>query len=344
MPRPAVDTTKRPAPPRPKRLAPLPAPDPVELYALGLGESSRRTMRAALARFARLCGDGKRPPKGFAWHLVTPEQLVMGRARLVAEAAPATARRALAAVRGVLRAARRLGLLSGEAFAAAIDLAPVRGDRGQAGRHLEQDELARAFASLDAATPAGARDAAVLALLYYGGLRRAEVVALDVADYDGAAGALRVEGKGSKVRRVYLGPEPRAALEAWLGHRGRAAGPVFLALDQVGATRPRRLSADRVYATTRKLAKALGLRRFSPHDLRRTFVGTALDAGVDMATVQKMAGHASVQTTSRYDRRGERAKQEGFAKLPIPSLGRSAPLPRIRHLARRRQAGRNLGP
>jgi hypothetical protein len=172
------------------------------------------------------------------------------------------------------------------------------------GRSLAAGEIGGLFAACEAdPTPAGTRDAAILALLYAAGLRRSEAVALDCADWDVEAGELYVLGKGRRERLAYLQGGAAKALKSWLEVRGKASGSLLCPIGRGGRIEVRRLSAQAVLLVCRKRAEEAGVKRFSPHDLRRTFIGDLLDAGVDLSTVQQMAGHAQVTTTVRYDRK-----------------------------------------
>ena len=161
------------------------------------------------------------------------------------------------------------------------------------------------------------RDAALVALAYAGGFRRAELVALDLGDYDRDSGRLRVIGKGNKERVVFVANGARDALHAWLRVRGTAPGPLLLPVDRHGNVQVRRLSEQTIYDRLAHLAERAGVKAFSPHDCRRSLAGDLLDAGVDLATVQSVLGHASPATTSRYDRRGERAVRQAAERVHV---------------------------
>jgi integrase len=296
---------------------------PAVVYLARLSPGSRRTMAAALRRVACLVtGEPERPDAHlrFAWAALRYQHTAAIRARLAETAAPATANKVLAALRGVLREAWRLGQLEAEDYRRAVDLEPVRGTALPRGRALNRGEvLALVDACKRAPSPAGARDVALLAVLYGGGLRRAEVVALNLADFDADTGALVVRhGKGNRARTVYATNGSRAALQAWLTVRGLEPGPLFLRARKGGTLTPAGLTPQAVLVILEHRAQAAGVARFSPHDLRRTFISELLDGGADLATVRALAGHAHVETTARYDRRGEQAKRRAAEMLHFP--------------------------
>ena len=114
-----------------------------------------------------------------------------------------TANYGLCALRGVLKECWRLGLITHEEFRRATDLAAIRGDNTAAGRVLTAEELVSLFrACAQDESVMGIRDAAILATLYSTGLRRSELLELDVADYKD--GTLTVRGKGNKIRLAYV--------------------------------------------------------------------------------------------------------------------------------------------
>jgi len=295
--------------------------DPARVYLARLAPGSRRVQAGALEGVARLLSGAKLGAEGFPWADLRYQHTQAVRASLAERYAPATANRVLAALRGVLREAWRLGQLGAEDLARAIDLPGVRGHRLPAGREVTPGELAALFshcASDDRNPTCAARDAAALALLYGAGLRRSEAVDLELTDFDPETGALTVCGKGQKERTAYLDAGARDALAAWLEYRGRERGPLLTPVTRSGNVLIRPLTAQAVRKALRRRSDAAGVREFAPHDLRRSFISHLLDRGADIATVQRMAGHAQVTTTARYDRRGEEAKQKAAALLSVP--------------------------
>jgi len=246
-------------------------------------------------------------------------------ALLERDLAPASINTTLAALRGVAASAWNLGYLPVEELERIRQVKRVHGSRLPAGRAVQAGEL-RALLEACAADPsvAGLRDAALIAVLYATGLRRGELAALHLADYSPAQRALTVrQGKGRKERLVPVSRGAAAALEDWIAARGPAPGLLFLPINKGGVIGTATLSTQAVYkALTRRAATAKLTEPISPHDLRRTFVGDLLDAGADIATVQQLAGHASVTTTARYDRRGEAAKQRAVDLLHVPRVER----------------------
>jgi len=216
----------------------------------------------------------------------------------------------------------RLGLISAEEHARATDLPGVKGQSAPRGRALKTGELVALFGACDATTAQGARDAGLLAVLYGAGLRRAEVVALDVADFDLESGELRIRsGKGRKARTVWVTNGARDALKAWLEVRGSEGGPLFLAVGKSGDVRSGRITTGAVYQILVRLQGAAKVKPFSPHDCRRSYITALLAAGNSIAVVQKLAGHASVNTTARYDRSDEDAKRKAAETLHVPFAG-----------------------
>lgn len=278
---------------------------------------SRRTMTQALNAIANIAHPGA-DLYTMPWAALRYEHTQAIRARLAEMHDYRTANKLLTALRQTLKEAWRLGQMSAEDYMRAVDLRNVKGDKPDqaAGRALSLGELMALVASCNDGTPAGVRDAAILAAAYSCGLRRAELVRLDIGDYKD--GTLTVHGKRNKTRTVPIANGAMAALQAWLDIRGDEPGAMFWHIRKGGALVNRRMTTQAIYVIMARRAKAANVKEFSPHDMRRTFAGDLLDAGADISTVQKLMGHANVATTTGYDRRGERAKRDAAKRLHFP--------------------------
>lgn len=300
--------------------------NPARVYLHSLATGSRRTMRQALDVIARLLTSNRFDAFDLNWGALRYQHTAAISAALSEKYAPSTANKMLAALRGVLKAAWRLEQIPTEDYQRAIDFKSLRGETLPAGRSISAGELRALFAAcahdIDKdgfVRPVAIRDAAILAALYGVGLRRSEIVALNWADYNAENGEFKIRrSKGGKDRLSYAGRSAREALTSWLQLRGDEDGPLFLPLLKSGKIVSRRLSDQAILTLLTKRAKQAGVKHLSPHDMRRSFISDLLDAGADISAVQKLAGHANVSTTIRYDRRGEAAKQKAADLLHIP--------------------------
>src|SRR3989337_2651122 len=167
------------------------------------------------------------------------------RAALIERYSPATVNKFLSALRGTLEEAEGLSLMPFEDYRKAIKtLRVVKGETLPRGRALNGGEImALVSVCLNDPTPAGKRDAAILALLFACGLRRAEAVSLDLADVDTATGAITVRGgKGRKDRTTYAINGALEALQAWAEVRGTAPGPFLYPITKGKMLMPRRMT------------------------------------------------------------------------------------------------------
>lgn len=226
----------------------------------------------------------------------------------------------LAALRAVLKECRRLGLITEEQRARACDLQPVRGSTLPAGRSLTVGEKhALSMACQADQGPKGARDAALFALGFGSGLRRAELTDLEVVDFSPESGELRVRlGMGRKASVTHVSPGCRPALDEWLELRGDGPGPLLTPVRKGGTIELRRITNHAVFLTCQHRAIQAGIKPISPHDMRRTFIGDLLDSGADISVAQQLAGHASVNTTQKYDRRPDARKRQAADRLHFP--------------------------
>jgi site-specific recombinase XerD len=292
--------------------------NPAAVYVASLpAETGKRTQAQALRVIAGTMGADINT---LNWSALRYQHTAAIRARVATGYSPASANKFLSALRQVLKQSWLLGQMSVEDYQRAANLKPVTGETLPAGRELTTGEILALMTTCQAdTTPAGTRDAAIIGLMYSAGLRRDEVVNLSLASYDPETGQLILTGKRNKQRTAYLINGAAAAMADWLKIRGREDDALFVSINKGGrldSSKP--MTSQAIYNLLDKRGKQAGIKHFSPHDLRRTFISHLLEAGADIATVSKMAGHANVGTTARYDRRPEEAKRKAAGLLHVP--------------------------
>jgi len=166
---------------------------------------------------------------------------------------------------------------------------------------LAVDEVTRLLNTPDPSKPVGARDAAMLEVLYAAGLRVSELVNLKLQDINLEAGFVRVFGKGSKERVVPIGQHAQTKIGFYIENyrklalKNKLSPYLFIARAGKPITRQGFWKLLRRYADQAQIHK-----KISPHSLRHSFATHLLEGGADLRAVQVMLGHVDISTTQIY--------------------------------------------
>lgn len=178
---------------------------------------------------------------------------------------------------------------------------------------LTNDEVERLLAQPDPTTYHGARNKAILEVLYATGLRVSELCGLDLYSVDDEF--VRTLGKGSKERLVPIGTYAIAAVDHYLTHhRSQFESEKEPAL--FVTNRGKRIDRKAVWKMIKEYGKKAGIiKNISPHTMRHSFATHLLDHGADLRVIQEMMGHANISSTDRYTHVSRSRLQEAFNLL-----------------------------
>lgn len=290
---------------------------PVTLYLDNLAPSGRRSMRSALNSAIEILGFND-PLETVPWQQLEYQHMAQVRNQLKQQGkASNTINLTLSALRGVMKACFNLKLIDADQLLSINAIKPVNGSRLPKGRSLTSSDIQKLLRIYKRdKSKAGQRDLALLTLLLCTGLRRSEVVALNVDDFDSKTGLLIVQsGKGNKQRQIYLNTDSRPAIRQWRQTRGNQQGKLFNPINKAGQIVNQALTGQAIYQIVQQRAQQAQIGELRPHDLRRTFVTRLLEAGIDLNTTRQLAGHSDIKTTARYDLRDQKAQKRAVQKL-----------------------------
>jgi site-specific recombinase XerD len=259
--------------------------------------ASRRVYQFAINQFITwYCSE---PRLAFNRIVVVRYRMYLESRRLAAN----TINQQLAAVRRLAHEAADAGLLSPDLAAGISRVKGVKQLGQRSGNWLSLEQSSNVLSRARGDREREKRDYAMLALLFGCGLRRSELVGLEMSDVQKrqehwAIGDLI--GKGGHIRTVPIPEGAKLALDQWTTAAGIAEGKIFRRVSRTGKVWGRGVSQNVVWYVVKRCCEKAGLERIAPHDLRRTCAKLCHSSGGEIEQIQFLLGHASVQTTERY--------------------------------------------
>jgi len=293
--------------------------NPAEIYLLSLeSPQSRISMRSYLSRTIQILSH-EGTFTDFDWSILSYEMAYTLKDKLTAEnKSPATINAYLSGFKGAAKEAWRQKIIDIETYQHIRDVKSAKGSREPKGRALSLKELNTILDHcLSQEGLIAMRDGALIALVYGAGLRRSEAANLMLSAYQRENSELTILGKGNKERVNGLNNRVMDIVDCWLEERGNEPGPMFVRIYKGGKLTQQAISGQTVYDIIIKRYKEAGLKRLTPHDLRKSFATHLLNNGEDIFTVQELMGHASLDTTKIYDHRGKNKQKKAAKALPL---------------------------
>lgn len=296
-----------------RQIVPVVQTSVFDAYINGLAPSGRRGITSLLNRSASILKRGA-DADNYLWEQLNFAAVAKVRAALLDDGyAVSSVNMALSALRGVAQTAFNLNCMNAETLARIRSVKRVSGDIQRKGRALDKQEI-RALIQAAKQHPQPVRrcrDVAIMLTLCGTGLRAGELVKLERRDYGNSILRVR-QGKGRKYREIHVADAVDKAIRAWLKvSANEADSALFSRIQRVSQP----LTTTGLTGILVELQHTSGITRFTPHDMRRTFITRLLEQGVDINTVRQLAGHSDISTTTRYDYRGDNIKVKASKNL-----------------------------
>lgn len=304
---------------------------PIRLYQMSL--SAATTKRSAKSLLTNVAKMNNSTLEDFDWAGINP-MWVLNTMTLLEQRglSYATVNVYLSMIKGVAREAWRMDLMDGDVYAKIKDVSARRGSRLPVGRVIIEKEIKYMLdVCRNNTTLHGDRDALILVLGFYMGLRIGEIGALKIYDIDVAQRQIRVIGKGNKERRLPIPNIVMGYMDNWLRlrrdqmRRHMLMGDCLFGSMSTGKTR-RLIDLHGITASTiDKRFRAIWhaseeLNYYScptPHDMRRTALTRWMDNSKDVRVAQALAGHSNIQTTIGYSRSDLFQRMVEAVELPV---------------------------
>jgi integrase len=290
---------------------------------------SRRSMESSLRAIVRAARDLKRDEfvniMDFGWeyldHLDIFEAIAQ---RLTERYGRQHASKYVIAMRALLKSLARSDLVNYGAAQRVLSGTKVRQTRSEFGPlSFSTDDVWRVLRQCknDPNQVKGLRDLCLISMTASTGARRSEIVRVELTDVNFKEMVVLLSVKGGGTRYAALHHSTKDHLDLWLEVRGEEAGPLFPALRRGGHLGAAHVSDFQFWKLLGQRCERAGIDAvIAPHDLRRWFVSSLLDARFDVFQVARAVGHARVETTFRYDRRSQDRLREVVDSLNLPGL------------------------